>query len=138
MTAQSPIRFRLADKAVRMHASAAVWEAPDGWTVEIKPPKRTLDANAKFHAMLADIVKSGFEHGGRHYDIEDLKTLFVSSWLIQTGRRSEIVKGFDGEMVQLRRSTTTFSRQEMGELIDLVEAFAAQHGIRLSGPEYDR
>lgn len=138
MTAQSPLRFRLANKAVRMHASAAIWEAPEGWTMELKPPKRTLDANAKFHAMLADIVKAGFEHNGHRYDIEDLKTLFVSSWMIQTGRRSDIVKGFDGEMVQLRRSTTTFSRQEMGELIDLVEAFAAQRGIRLSGPEYDR
>lgn len=130
--------FRLSHDQARQLATAAVWRAPEGWAVEIKPPKRTLDANAKFHAMLADIVKSGFEHGGHRYDTEDLKTLFVSSWMIQTGRRSEIVKGFDGEMVQLRRSTTTFSKQEMGELIDLVEAFAAQRGIRLSGPAYDQ
>lgn len=138
MSATSRARFRLVHDQARQLAAAAVRRAPDGWTVEVKPPLRTLDANAKFHAMLADIVKSGFEHEGRQYGIDDLKTLFVSAWMIETGRQSDIVKGFNGETVQLRRSTTTFNKHEMGELIDLVEAFAAQRGIKISGGEYDR
>jgi hypothetical protein len=121
----------MANRAVRDRAKAVIDALPEGWLVRFSPPTRTLDQSAKFHAMLADIVKAGFQHDGRQFDLEDLKTLMVSAWMIETGRRSDVVKGFAGEAVQLRRSTTTFSRQEMGELIDMVEAFAAQHGIRL-------
>lgn len=135
MTTPRPIK--LTSDTARAAALMAVTRAPDGFVCKIEAPKRTLDANAKFHAMLADIVKAGFKHDDHAYDIDDLKTLFVSSWMIQTGRRSQIVKGFEGEAVQLRRSTTTFSKQEMGELIELVEAFCAQHGIKLRAVEYD-
>lgn len=133
MNAINRLRFRLVHDRARELATAAVWRAPEGMVVEIKPATRTLDQSAKFHAMLADIVKSGFTHEGRRFDTEDLKTMFVSAWLIETGRRSDVVKGFAGEPVQLRRSTTTFSKAEMGELIDLVETFAAERGIALRG-----
>lgn len=125
------LRFRLVHPRARELALEAVRRAPEGVVVEVKPAARTLDQSAKFHAMLADIVKSGFTHDGRRFDVEDLKTLFVSAWMIETGRHSDVVKGLAGESVQLRRSTTTFTKAEMGELIDLVEAFAAQHGIVL-------
>lgn len=131
MNAVNRLRFRLVHSQARALAVAAVERAPEGMVVEIKPAGRSLDQSAKFHAMLADIVKSGFQHDGRVFDAEDLKTMFVSAWLIETGRRSDVVKGFAGEVVQLRRSTTTFSKSEMGELIDLVEAFAAERGIPL-------
>lgn len=106
-------------------------EAPEGWWVRIEPPKRTKDANARFHAMLNDIEKSGFKHEGRAFDTEDLKTLFVTAWAHETGRPSDVVKGFHGKPVQLRRSTTTFSKEEMGELMIIVERFCAEHGIQL-------
>lgn len=131
MNAITRQRFILAHDRARELATSAVWRAPDRMMVEIKPVTRTLDQSARFHAMLTDIVKSGFTHDGRQFDVEDLKTLFVSAWMIETGRRSDVVKGFAGEPVQLRRSTTTFSKEEMGELMDLVEAFAAERGIPL-------
>lgn len=134
MNAINRQRFVLAHDQARALATDAVRRAPGGMVVEIKPPARSLDQSARFHAMLTDIVKSGFTHEGRRFDVEDLKTMFVSAWLIETGRRSDVVKGFAGEPVQLRRSTTTFSKEEMGELMDLVEAFAAQHFIRLRTP----
>lgn len=131
MNAITRQRFILAHDRARELATSAVWRAPDRMMVEIKPVTRTLDQSARFHAMLTDIVKSGFTHDGRRFDVEDLKTLFVSAWMIETGRRSDVVKGFSGEAVQLRRSTTTFTKEEMGELMDLVEAFAAERGIPL-------
>lgn len=131
MNAINRQRFVLAHDRARELATAAVWRAPEGMVVEIKPAGRSLDQSARFHAMLSDIVKSGFTHDGRRFDVEDLKTMFVSAWMIETGRRSDVVPGFSGEPVQLRRSTTTFSKEEMGELMDLVEAFAAQRGILL-------
>ena len=127
-----PPLLRMANQAVRDRAKAVIDALPEGWLVRFSPPTRTLDQSAKFHAMLGDIVKAGFIHDGRLFDLEDLKVLMVSAWMIETGRRSDVVKGFSGEAVQLRRSTTTFTRAEMGELIDMVEAFAAQRGIVLS------
>lgn len=130
----APLAFRLVHRNARLGAIAAVMEAPEGWHVTIRPPSRSLDANARFHAMLSDITKSGWTHEGRRFDVDDLKTLFVSAWMHETGRSSDVVRGFNGEAVQLRRSTTTFSKEEMGELMDLVEAFAAMHGIKLTEP----
>lgn len=127
-----PPSFRLVHKNARLGAMAAVMEAPEGWFVRITPPTRSLEANARFHAMLSDIVKSGWKHEGRKFDVDDLKVLFVSAWMHETGRTSDVVRGFNGEAVQLRRSTTTFTKEEMGELMDLVETFAAQHSINLS------
>ncbi len=126
-----PPPFRLANRAVRLSAMAAVMEAPDFWHVTIKPPTRTADANARFHAMLNEIEKSGFKHEGRAFDTEDLKTLFVTAWAHETGQPSDVVKGFHGKPVQLRRSTTTFTKEEMGELMTIVERFCAERGIRL-------
>lgn len=123
--------FRLVHKQARLGAMAAVMEAPDGWWVRIQPPGRTLDANARFHAMLGRIAKSGWEDGGRHFDVEDLKTLFVTAWMDETDQPSDVVMGFHGKPVQLRRSTTTFSKKEMGELMTIVEKFAAERGINL-------
>lgn len=128
-----PNLLRLANADVRERAKRFIDLLPEGWLVRFSPPTRTPDQSARFHAMLGDIVKSGFTHEGRTFDIEDLKTMFVSAWMIDTNRRSDVVKGFSGEPVQLRRSTTTFTKAEMRELIDLVEAFAGQRGIPLRG-----
>lgn len=128
-----PPVLRLANETVRALAHRVIDALPDGFIVRFSAPTRTLEQSAKFHAILSDIVKSGFKHEGRQYDTEDLKALFVSAWMIETGRRSDIVRGFEGEVVQLRRSTTTFSKEEMGQLIELAEAFCAEHGIPLEG-----
>jgi hypothetical protein len=128
-----PPVVRLASEDFRARLHRIIDALPIGWVVRFSPPTRSLEQSARFHAMLGDIVRSGFEHEGRRFDAEDLKTMFVSAWLIETGRRSDVVKGFAGEPVQLRRSTTTFTKQEMGELIDLVEAFAGERGITLRG-----
>ncbi len=128
----APPSFRLVHDQARQLATAAIWRAPEGWHVRIVPPTRSLEQNARLHAMLSAIAKSGFTHEGRQFDIDDLRTLFVTAWMDEKKMGSDVVLGFHGKPVQLRRSTTTFSKEELGELIDLVEAFAAQRGIQLS------
>lgn len=139
MTAQTFPRFRLAHDQARQLATAAVWRAPEGWTVDIKPPRRSLDQNAAFHAMLTEISKSGVAvcgEAGR--DTEDLKTIFVSLWMRLKERPSAEVTGLDGEPVQLRRSTTTFSKSEMSELIECTAWWASSHGIVFKDPASTR
>lgn len=133
MSALDRTRFRLVHDQTRQLAQSAIQNAPDGWTVTIKPPGRSLDQNARLHAMLSDIAASGFEWAGCQRTVDELKTLFVSAWMIETGRTSEVVRGFNDEPVQMRRSTAAMSREELGELMDMIEAFCAQRGIRLSG-----
>lgn len=124
--------FRLVHDDARTFALKAVLTAPEGYVVTVKPPSRSLDQNARLHAILADISASKVEvcgEAGR--SIDDLKTIFVSAWMIETERSSDMVRGLHDEPVQLRRSTTTFSKAEMSELIEMVTAWAVQHGVRL-------
>lgn len=132
---ERPPSFRLVHAEARTRATAAIWQAPDGWYARITPPTRSLEQNSRLHAMLSDIAKSGFKMDGRALDVDELKTVFVSAWMIETGRPSDIVRGINGEPVQLRRSTTTFSKEELGELMTMIEAFAAERGIPLRGEQ---
>lgn len=133
MTSQAFPPFRLANDAVRAACMLAVMRAPEGWHCIIRPPTRTLDQNARLHAILADIAKSGkIHHEGRRFTVDDLKTLFVSAWMIENEMPSDIVPGFNGEAVQLRRSTTTFTKAELSSLMDYIESECARRGIPLT------
>lgn len=135
MNAVDRQRYRLVHDQARQLATAAVWRAPDGWQVEIKPPTRSLDANAKLHAMLSDIAASGFEWGGCRRTVDELKVLFVSAHAIETGRAQEVVRGFEDEPVALRESTAAMSKERLGSLLDYISAWCANHGIRLRGDD---
>lgn len=123
--------FRLTHPAARHNAAEAIKRAPDGYVCEVRPPKRSVDQNARFYALLQAIAKSGAEVAGKPRDVDDLKVLFVSAWRIATKQPGEVVMGLEGEPVQLRRSTTSLSVKEMGELMTYVEAFAATRGIQI-------
>lgn len=124
--------FRLVHEDARTMALKAILTAPDGYVATVKPPNRSLDQNARLHALLADISASKVEVCGEAArSVDDLKTIFVSAWMIETERSSDMVRGLHDEPVQLRRSTTTFSKAEMSELIEMVTAWAVQHGIRV-------
>lgn len=133
MSSQAFPPFRLVNDGVRQLATAAVWRAPEGWHVTIKPPTRSGEQNRRLHAMLSDIAKSGKVTLANRVvdDIEDLKCLFVSAWRMETKQSSEIVEGLHGEPVQLRRSTASMSKEELGELMTVIEVFAAERGIKL-------
>lgn len=127
----------LGSETHRRFIGSMVATAPAGWVVRLEPPRRTNDANAAFHAMLADISKSDVEVCGEtHRTVEDLKTIFVSLWMRATDRSSSEVTGLDGEPIQLRRSTTTFSKPEMSELIECTAWWASKHGVRFSNPKW--
>lgn len=129
----APVRetFRLVHKSARANALYAVSTAPDGYVVTVRPAGRSLDQNARLHAMIADAVTGGFAtDDGRRLDTEDAKTAFVTGWMIHEGIESDIVL-FNGRPVQLRRSTTTFTKAELGSLMDFIEVECAKRGIPL-------
>ncbi|RZN77834.1 recombination protein NinB [Avibacterium paragallinarum] len=99
--------------------------------VEIKPLTRTLAQNAKLHAMLTDIAKQ-CTFNGKKQTLETWKMLFVSGHKIATGEQAEMAIGFEGEVVNLRESTAQMGVKRLASLIEYVQAWAAEQGVRFS------
>lgn len=123
--------FRLSDEALRKWVASFVATSPLGCYVEVRPAGRSDPQNKRLHAMIAEAVAKGFQVGGRRFTTEEAKTLFVSGWMIENGHGSDIVKGLHDEPVQLRRSTTTFTKAELTSLMDYIEAECALRGFPL-------
>ncbi len=123
--------FVLVHEAARDGAMRAIHEAPEGFVVEIKPPTRTGEQNAKFHAICGDVAKAGFLWANRRRDAKQVKVLFVSGHATATGEGSEVVPGLEGEFINLRESTALMSKKRGASLIEYSMAYCAMHGIYL-------
>lgn len=131
MSAPDQIRFELETKEDRVAAVAAVSRALRGYVVIIRPAGRTLDQNARLHALIAAAVKGGLKtDAGRELDEEDAKTAFVTAWMIENKEPSDVVV-FNRRPIQLRRSTRRFTKDELSSLMDFIEAECAARGIDL-------
>lgn len=124
-------RYILTDGAVRSRAQVAVMQAPDGYRVVIDKPVRSLDQNAKFHAICSDIARSGTVWAGKVRGLAAWKVLLVSGHAMATNEGSEVVPGLEGEFVNIRESTAAMSKRRGASLIEYTLAFCALHGIRL-------
>lgn len=115
----------LRDPATRQRALDAIKEAPDGWKVTVQPPTRSLDQNAKFHSICADLTHMRAEWAGKPRCIDEWKALLVSGHAVATKQGGEIVPGIEGELVSIRESTATMSKARSSSLIEYAEAFRA-------------
>lgn len=119
--------FTLHSQAERDRALRAVSAAPSGSRVEVKDVKRSLDQNAKMWACLTDVAMQVTWHGKRLRP-EDFKLIFLDA----LKRESRPVPNIDGTgFVDLGRSSSDLSKAEMSDLIEIIHAFAAQHGVTL-------
>lgn len=124
--------FRLAHHEARRRAMAAVADAPDGYSVTVSEPRRSLDQNARFHAICSDLARSGVQWAGKTRDAAAWKVLLVSGHATATKAGAEIVPGLEGEFVNIRESTAAMSKARGSSLIEYAQAFAAMHGIELA------
>ncbi|QHJ79594.1 MAG: hypothetical protein [Caudoviricetes sp.] len=106
--------------------------------VEVKPKSRTLDQNAKLHAMFADIAASKFEFAGKARTTEEWKVILISGHSIATGGQGEVIAGIEGELICIRESSASMSVSRMASLIEYVAAFGAEHGIQFRDVVYDK
>ena len=123
--------FILAHDTARRGAMAAVSNAPAGHVVTIAEPTRSLEQNAKFHAICSDIARSGFVWAGKRRTAKQIKVLLVSGHAQATGEGSEVVPGLEGEFINLRESTALMSKKRGASLIEYALAFCAMHGIEV-------
>lgn len=123
--------FVLAHPEARSRAAMAVKQAPDGQVVTIKPATRSLEQNARLWAMLAEISEQVIWHG-RKLDSESWKHIFSSSL-----KRMDVVPNLEGTgFVALGLSTSRMTRAELGDLMTLIEAFAAERGVTFNEAAY--
>ena len=124
-------RYRLTTRTSRQLAASYCLEAPDGMVVQFREPTRSLEQNALMWAKLEEIANHVVWYG-KKLTAEDWKTVLTASL-----RNTRVVPTIDGDgFVPLGMSTSKMSVKEMGALLDLIDAFAAQQNVTFTAREY--
>lgn len=123
--------FVLINDHVRGNALRALREAAPNSRVTVAPPQRSLDQNAKLHAILMDLSRSGIEWAGAQRTVDEWKVLMVSGHAVATGAKAEVVPGIEGEFVPIRESTASMSVARAASLITYILAFCDMNGVEL-------
>lgn len=105
--------------------------ADHAFRLTIKPDTRSLEQNAKFHALCSDIAKSGAQWAGKARTAEQWKVLLISGHAMATKQGSEMVPGLEGEYVNIRESSAQMSAKRASSLIEYTQAWCAINGVRL-------
>lgn len=123
--------FTLNSAADRARALRTITAAPNGTRVEVKAVKRSLPQNDRFWAMLTDVAQQLPWHGVKLRP-EDWKLVFLEG----LKRECRMVPNLDNTgFVDLGRSSSDLSKEEMGDLMTLIEEFGARHGVKFQDDE---
>jgi len=115
----------IVSEADRARAAKWVSQAPAGTRLEFKKAKRSTDQNSRMWAMLTEVAVQLPWHGLK-LSPDDWKLIFLDA----LKRELRTVPNIDGTgFVNLGRSSSDLSKVEMADLITLIEAFGANHGI---------
>jgi hypothetical protein len=125
--------FTLVHPEARRRALACIAEAPDGFRVTVQPAKRTDGQSDRFHAMVGDVAKQCMWQGKKRTPLQ-WKVLFVSAHAVATGEGAEMLPGLEGEFVNIRESTAQMSVRRGASLIEYVQAWGDDHGVRWTEP----
>jgi hypothetical protein len=123
----SRVTVILNSKARRDQVARWVMNAPINTRVELKEPKRSLPQNDRMWAMLTEIARQIPWHGLK-LSPDDWKLIFLDA----LKREVRMVPNIDGNgFVNLGRSSSDLSKAEMSDLMELIAAFGASHGVVL-------
>ena len=101
------------------------------YVVEVKEKTRSVEQNSRLWAMLTDVSRQ-VDWYGKKLTPEEWKDVFSASH-----KKHKVVPGIDGGFVVVGASTSKMTIREMGELMELIDAFGAQQGVRFTAPEYE-
>lgn len=128
-------QWKLISQDTKAYVCRQIMASDFGKVVVLQDPTRTLEANAKLHAMLTDISRQA-KYMGKPRTVEFWKALFVSGWMVATGQQTENCPGLEGEYFILRESTATMSGKRLHSLIEYINAWSAMNEIRFSAKEW--
>ena len=99
--------------------------APDGHILEVRPPKRSLDSNRYYWAVLGDISEQVVP--GKAYEPsiwhEYLRALFLPERMVELP---------DGSIKMLEPSTSELNQATFSEYTEKVIKWALQNDVRFS------
>ncbi len=114
----------------RQRAARWAMQAPPGTRVEFKAPKRSLPQNDRLWAMLTDVATQLTWHGVK-LSAADWKLIFLDA----LNREVRMVPNIDGTgFVNLGRSSSDLSKDEMSDLFEVIHSFGSQHGVVFHDP----
>ena len=90
--------------------------------------KRSKSQNARLWATLTDVADQ-VEWHGQKLSQEDWKHIFTASLIKQRA-----VPGIDSGFVVLGQSTSKLSKAQFSDLLELIYAFGANHGVKWGDP----
>lgn len=97
-----------------------------GTTVTFKENKRSIPQSDKMWAMLGEIAAQVSWHGVR-LSPDDWKIVFLDA----LKRELRMVPNIDGNgFVQLGRSSSDLTKEEMSGMLELITEFGLRHGVR--------
>ncbi len=112
----------------RALAKQMIDRAPADAVVKISAATRSLEQNAKMHAMLSDISRA--KPGGRCHTAEVWKALMMHA----CGHASQFEMGLNGQPFPIGFRSSRLTVGQMSDLIEFMYAFGAEHGVRWSEP----
>jgi len=92
--------------------------------VRINEPTRNLEQNALLWAILSEVSKK-VDWYGKKLSTEEWKDVFTAAL-----KKSKVVPGLDGGFVVIGQRTSHMSKGEFSELIELIQAFCAEHNVK--------
>lgn len=118
----------LNSKARREQAARWCANAPMGTRVTFQEAKRSNEQNAMLWSLLTDVARQVPWHGVR-LSADDFKLLFMAA----LNQEMRLVPNLDGNgFVNLGRSSSNLSKAEMTNLIELIQSFAAERGVKFT------
>lgn len=124
----SRYQHTLTSEKARLDAIRVLKAAPLGSRVEIKGQKRTVPQNDRMWALLT-LVALNHKHHGQRLSPDDWKVIFMD----HLPREYRQVPNLENNgFVTLGRSTSQLSKDEMSDLMTLIEMFCARHGIEIN------
>ena len=122
-------RYNLVHAVARQRALDAVKSAPDGWTVTVDEPKRSLDQNALLWPILQEFADQlEWPVNGRMCKIEpeEWKDILSAAFKRESQR---VAMGLDGGMVMLGMRTSKMKKAEFSEFLEFVFSVAVDRGV---------
>ena len=98
--------------------------------VRVTRQTRNLDQNAKLWAILGDIARQ-VEWYGQHYDADTWKVLLMHG----LGKEQRIIPAIGGGIISIPHHSSTLTVGEMSDLIEYIQAFGSEQGVRWTAPE---
>jgi len=106
-------------------AREMVDNAPDGHILEVRPPKRSLDSNRYYWAVLGDISEQVVP--GKSYEPSIFHEYFKSLFLPE-----KVIEMPDGGIKLIETSTTDLCQKSFSEYVEKIIKWSLENNVKFS------